>query len=70
MLVGVCTHLGCIPKGQGIGDVQGRLRRLVLPVPRLALRHVRPHPAGPAPKNLEVPPYAFTDDKKTKIKIG
>ena len=41
VLVGICTHLGCIPKGQSMGDASGRLRRLVLPVPRLALRHGR-----------------------------
>ena len=44
MLVGICTHLGCIPKGQSHGRRQGRLRRLVLPLPRLALRHGGPHP--------------------------
>ena len=31
VMVGVCTHLGCMPLGQ-----QGEYRRLVLPVPRLA----------------------------------
>jgi ubiquinol-cytochrome c reductase iron-sulfur subunit len=42
VMIGVCTHLGCIPLGQ-----QGRFRRLVLPLPRLALRHGRPHPQRP-----------------------
>ena len=40
VMIGICTHLGCIPKGQAMGE-QGRLRRLVLPVPRLAVRHRR-----------------------------
>ncbi len=41
VLIGICTHLGCIPLAH-----QGNVRRLLLPVPRLALRHLRPHPAG------------------------
>ncbi len=63
ILVGVCTHLGCIPlsyKGEyggffcpchgSVYDTSGRIRK------------------GPAPTNLEVPPYQFVSD--TKIKIG
>ena len=63
VLVGVCTHLGCIPLGhQGqydgwfcpchgsLYDKSGRVRR------------------GPAPANLEVPPYEFASD--TSVKIG
>ncbi|MEJ0010906.1 MAG: ubiquinol-cytochrome c reductase iron-sulfur subunit [Alphaproteobacteria bacterium] len=62
--IAICTHLGCVPLGNGAGefdgwfcpchgsqyDSSGRIRK------------------GPAPKNLVVPPYAFTSD--TKIKIG
>lgn len=57
VLIGVCTHLGCVPianKGDYNGyycpchgshyDASGRARR------------------GPAPKNLEVPEYEFMDD--------
>lgn len=63
ILVGVCTHLGCVPTfGQGeYGgwlcpchgsqyDTSGRIRK------------------GPAPKNLAVPDYSFLSD--TKVKIG
>lgn len=63
VLVGVCTHLGCVPisgKGEFGGwfcpchgshyDTSGRIRK------------------GPAPTNLEVPKYEFVDD--TKIRIG
>ena len=46
IIVGVCTHLGCIPLGHKTGDDRGALRRLVLPVPRLGLRHVGAYPAG------------------------
>ncbi|MCW2284978.1 ubiquinol-cytochrome c reductase iron-sulfur subunit [Rhodoblastus acidophilus] len=63
IVIGVCTHLGCIPLGnQGeyngwfcpchgsVYDTSGRIRK------------------GPAPRNLDVPPYAFLTD--TKVKIG
>jgi ubiquinol-cytochrome c reductase iron-sulfur subunit len=63
VMVGICTHLGCIPLGdQGdYGgwfcpchgshyDKSGRIRR------------------GPAPENMPVPEYAFLDD--TTIRIG
>jgi len=63
VLIGICTHLGCIPlnaQGEFGGylcpchgsqyDTAGRIRK------------------GPAPENLAVPPYAFLSD--TKIRIG
>jgi ubiquinol-cytochrome c reductase iron-sulfur subunit len=61
-MVGVCTHLGCVPLGQqgdyggwfcpchgSQYDTSGRIRK------------------GPAPANLAVPPYAFQD---SIVKIG
>jgi ubiquinol-cytochrome c reductase iron-sulfur subunit len=63
VVVGICTHLGCIPlahQGNYDGwfcpchgsqyDASGRIRQ------------------GPAPANLPVPPYKFVSD--TKIQIG
>ena len=63
VVIGICTHLGCIPidkEGPYGGwkcpchgsqyDALGRVRR------------------GPAPANLPIPPYAFLSD--TKIRIG
>lgn len=63
IVVGVCTHLGCVPL-PGAGDyggwfcpchgshydISGRIRK------------------GPAPKNLEVPEYKFLDD--THLLVG
>jgi ubiquinol-cytochrome c reductase iron-sulfur subunit len=62
VVVGICTHLGCIPiahEGNYDGffcpchgsqyDSSGRIRQ------------------GPAPANLPVPPYAFLTDSKIKI---
>lgn len=57
VMMGVCTHLGCVPLGNGSGefggwfcpchgshyDTAGRIRK------------------GPAPRNLEVPVAQFTD---------
>jgi ubiquinol-cytochrome c reductase iron-sulfur subunit len=63
VLIGICTHLGCIPlahQGNYNGyfcpchgsqyDTSGRIR------------------SGPAPTNLPLPPYEFLSD--TKIRIG
>jgi len=63
VMMGVCTHLGCVPLGQkgDFGgwfcpchgshyDTSGRIRK------------------GPAPTNLPVPDYAFVND--TRIRIG
>ena len=62
VVVGVCTHLGCVPiggKGEYNGwfcpchgshyDTSGRIRK------------------GPAPTNLEIPKYEFVSNNKIKI---
>ena len=64
VMIGVCTHLGCVPIGNGSGDfggwfcpchgshydTSGRIRK------------------GPAPRNLDVPVAAFED--ASTIKLG
>ena len=64
VMMGVCTHLGCVPLGDGAGDfggwfcpchgshydTSGRIRR------------------GPAPTNLPIPVAAFSDE--TTITLG
>ena len=64
VMMGVCTHLGCVPLGDGAGDfdgwfcpchgshydTSGRIRK------------------GPAPENLPIPFAAFVDD--TTIELG
>ena len=63
IMVGVCTHLGCIPLGQqgeyggwfcpchgSHYDTAGRVRK------------------GPAPENMTVPVFSFISD--TKVRIG
>lgn len=63
ILVGVCTHLGCVP-GFGGGEYRGWLCPCHGSVYDTSgrIRH------GPAPKNLAVPDYSFTGP--TKVKIG
>ena len=68
VIIGVCTHLGCIPLGQKPGDDRGPLWRLVLPCHGSIYDTSGRIRQGPAPLNLVVPPYEFTSD--TAIKIG
>lgn len=63
VMLGVCTHLGCVPLGNRAGDyngwfcpchgshydTSGRIRK------------------GPAPTNLAVPEYTFLSDDRIKI---
>ena len=63
VMMGVCTHLGCVPLGGETGDFQGwfcpchgshydisgRIRK------------------GPAPENLPVPPAVFLDESTLKL---
>jgi ubiquinol-cytochrome c reductase iron-sulfur subunit len=68
VMVGVCTHLGCIPKGQGNGDEKGPFGGWFCPCHGSAYDTSGRIRQGPAPANLDIPPYAFESD--TKIKIG
>jgi ubiquinol-cytochrome c reductase iron-sulfur subunit len=68
ILVGICTHLGCIPKGQAMGDERGEYGGWFCPCHGSVYDTAGRIRKGPAPRNLEVPPYAFTSN--TKIKVG
>lgn len=68
VLVGICTHLGCIPKGQTMSDVRGDYGGWFCPCHGSHYDTAGRIRKGPAPRNLEVPPYQFVSD--TKIKIG
>ncbi len=61
--VQICTHLGCVPIG-GEGEYKGWFCPCHGSVYDTSARIRK----GPAPRNLEVPPYEFISD--TKIKIG
>ena len=66
--MGVCTHLGCIPLGTGEGENRGPFGGYFCPCHGSAYDTAARIRKGPAPRNLEVPPYAFMSD--TRIKIG
>jgi ubiquinol-cytochrome c reductase iron-sulfur subunit len=68
VMIGICTHLGCIPKGQRTGDERGPFGGWFCPCHGSVYDTSGRIRQGPAPKNLEIPPYAFESD--TKIKIG
>ena len=68
VLVGVCTHLGCVPLGQKSGDVKGQFGGWFCPCHGSHYDHSGRIRKGPAPTNLEVPSYKFLSD--TLIKIG
>lgn len=67
VLVGVCTHLGCIPKGQSIADVKGDYNGWFCPCHGSHYDTSGRIRKGPAPRNLEVPPYEFVSDSKIRI---
>lgn len=66
--IGICTHLGCIPKGQRVGDQRGEFGGWFCPCHGSSYDTAGRIRRGPAPTNLEIPPYEFVDD--TKIRIG
>ena len=68
VMVGICTHLGCIPKGQGISDVKGDYNGWFCPCHGSHYDTSGRIRLGPAPRNLDVPVYEFTSD--TLIRIG
>ncbi|MFN3672379.1 MAG: ubiquinol-cytochrome c reductase iron-sulfur subunit [Bosea sp. (in: a-proteobacteria)] len=68
VVYGNCTHLGCVPLGNAPGDPKGDYDGWFCPCHGSHYDSSGRIRKGPAPKNLPVPPYAFTAD--TKIKIG
>jgi ubiquinol-cytochrome c reductase iron-sulfur subunit len=67
VLVGICTHLGCIPKGQSIADQKGEFGGWFCPCHGSHYDTSGRIRKGPAPRNLEVPAYEFVSDSKIKI---
>jgi ubiquinol-cytochrome c reductase iron-sulfur subunit len=66
--MGVCTHLGCVPLGTAEGEPRGEYGGYFCPCHGSHYDTAARIRKGPAPKNLEVPQYAFTSD--TKIVVG
>jgi ubiquinol-cytochrome c reductase iron-sulfur subunit len=68
VLLGVCTHLGCVPLGQKVSDAKGDFGGWFCPCHGSHYDTSGRIRRGPAPKNLEVPQYTFMND--TTIRIG
>jgi len=68
ILVGICTHLGCIPQGQKPGEMRGEYGGWFCPCHGSTYDTSGRIRLGPAPQNLPVPPYEFVQD--TLVRIG
>ena len=68
IIVGICTHLGCIPLGQKSNDPKGEFGGWFCPCHGSHYDTSGRIRKGPAPKNLVVPGYQYLTD--TKIRIG
>ena len=67
VLVGVCTHLGCVPLGQKVSDMKGEYDGWYCPCHGSHYDTSGRIRKGPAPTNLEVPSYKFLSDNIIKI---
>jgi ubiquinol-cytochrome c reductase iron-sulfur subunit len=68
VMIGVCTHLGCIPLGQKEGEPKGDFGGWFCPCHGSHYDTSGRIRKGPAPLNLHIPPYEFLDE--TTVKIG
>ncbi len=67
VVVGVCTHLGCVPLGQRGGEDRGEYGGWFCPCHGSQFDTSGRIRSGPAPNNLEVPDYRFLDDSTIVI---
>jgi ubiquinol-cytochrome c reductase iron-sulfur subunit len=68
VMVGICTHLGCVPLGQKSTDPKGDYGGWFCPCHGSHYDTAGRIRRGPAPLNLHLPEYAFLTD--TSIRIG
>ncbi len=67
IMVGVCTHLGCIPLGQKDGDSKGEFGGWFCPCHGSHYDTSGRIRKGPAPTNLPVPDYEFIEEGVVRI---
>ena len=67
VVIGVCTHLGCVPTGQKPTEPRGSYKGWLCPCHGSQFDVSGRVCKGPAPTNLPVPPYTFVDDNILKI---
>ncbi len=68
VIVGVCTHLGCVPLGNKPGEPKGDYGGWFCPCHGSHYDTSGRIRKGPAPLNLHVPDYAYLSD--TSVRIG
>ena len=68
IVIGICTHLGCVPLGQKSGDSLGDWKGWFCPCHGSHYDTAGRIRKGPAPRNLDLPPYTFVTD--TRVRIG
>lgn len=68
IMIGICTHLGCIPLGNKPTDPRGEYGGYFCPCHGSQYDTAGRVRRGPAPLNLALPPYDFMTP--TRIKIG
>ncbi len=68
IMIGICTHLGCIPLGNKTTDPRGDWGGYFCPCHGSQYDTIGRVRHGPAPANLALPPYNYATD--TRIKIG
>ena len=67
IVVGICTHLGCVPLGQKEGQPKGDFGGWFCPCHGSHYDISGRVRKGPAPKNLEIPNYRFLSDALVRI---
>lgn len=67
ILVGVCTHLGCIPLGTSGSEPRGDFGGWFCPCHGSHFDTAGRIRKGPAPRNLVVPEYTFLSDSVIRI---
>lgn len=65
--IGVCTHLGCIPLGGKEGEMKGDAGGYYCPCHGSTYDTAGRIRHGPAPRNLDLPPYSFTTPNQITI---
>jgi ubiquinol-cytochrome c reductase iron-sulfur subunit len=68
VMIGICTHLGCVPLGNKPSDPRGEFGGYLCPCHGSQYDAAGRVRHGPAPLNLALPPYDFVNP--TRVKIG
>lgn len=69
IVIGICTHLGCVPVGQSSGDALGDYDGWFCPCHGSHYDTSGRIRKGPAPRNLDIPFYSLTDDLMLTIGV-